>query len=109
MLVVAALQDPRKDVLPARDLFPTRIALRVTEPEHVDMTLGDGARKRGARCDHIPETLPGVGYVALDGIAEPVRVRFAHITDAHITALADQYAIDGDRAQPLSLGPGAAA
>ncbi|GIF15272.1 hypothetical protein Ate01nite_53040 [Actinoplanes teichomyceticus] len=26
--VVAALQDPRKDVLPFRDLFPTRIALR---------------------------------------------------------------------------------
>ena len=108
VLVVAALQDPRKDVLPARDLFPTRIALRVTEPEHVDMTLGDGARKRGARCDHIPEALPGVGYVALDGIAEPVRVRFAHITDAHITALADQYAID-TTVQPLPLGPGEAA
>jgi DNA segregation ATPase FtsK/SpoIIIE, S-DNA-T family len=108
VLVVAALQDPRKDVLPARDLFPTRIALRVTEPEHVDMTLGDGARKRGARCDHIPETLPGVGYVALDGIAEPVRVRFAHITDAHITALADHYAVD-TTVQLLPLGPGEAA
>jgi DNA segregation ATPase FtsK/SpoIIIE, S-DNA-T family len=108
VLLVAALQDPRKDVLPARDLFPTRIALRVTEPEHVDMTLGDGARKRGARCDHIPEALPGVGYVALDGIAEPVRVRFAHITDAEITALADQYALD-PIIQPLPLGPGEAA
>src|SRR5262249_17118288 len=89
VLVVAALQDPRKEVLPARDLFPTRIALRVTEPEQVDMVLGDGARRRGARCDHIPETLPGVGYVALDGIAEPIRVRFAHITDTHIDSLAD--------------------
>jgi DNA segregation ATPase FtsK/SpoIIIE, S-DNA-T family len=108
VLVVAALQDPRKDVLPARDLFPTRIALRVTEPEHVDMTLGDGARKRGARCDHIPEALPGVGYVALDGIAEPVRVRFAHITDTHIKALAEQYALD-TTVQPLPLGPGEAA
>jgi DNA segregation ATPase FtsK/SpoIIIE, S-DNA-T family len=110
VLVVAALQDPRKDVLPARDLFPTRIALRVTEPEHVDMTLGDGARKRGARCDHIPEALPGVGYVALDGIAEPVRVRFAHVTDAHITDLADRYAINADPGTAVvSLGPGAAA
>jgi DNA segregation ATPase FtsK/SpoIIIE, S-DNA-T family len=108
VLVVAALQDPRKDVLPARDLFPTRIALRVTEPEHVDMTLGDGARKRGARCDHIPEALPGVGYVALDGIAEPVRVRFAHITDAHITALADQYGTSGTEG-PRSLTAGEAA
>jgi DNA segregation ATPase FtsK/SpoIIIE, S-DNA-T family len=110
VLVVAALQDPRKDVLPARDLFPTRIALRVTEPEHVDMTLGEGARKRGARCDHIPEALPGVGYVALDGIAEPVRVRFAHITDSRIASLTDQYALDAGQDTPvLSLGPGAAA
>jgi len=91
VLVVAALQDPRKEVLPARDLFPTRIALRVTEPEQVDMVLGDGARKRGARCDQIPEALPGVGYVAFDGIAEPIRVRFAHLTDHDIAVLAEQY------------------
>jgi DNA segregation ATPase FtsK/SpoIIIE, S-DNA-T family len=91
VLVVAALQDPRKEVLPARDLFPTRIALRVTEPEQVDMVLGDGTRKRGARCDQIPEALPGVGYVSLDGTAEPVRVRFAHISDNDIAVLAQQY------------------
>jgi DNA segregation ATPase FtsK/SpoIIIE, S-DNA-T family len=108
VLVIAALQDPRKDVLPARDLFPTRIALRVTEPDQVDMVLGDGARKRGARCDHIPETLPGVGYVALDGIAEPIRVRFAHITDTQIDALAEQYAVDTTIRQ-LPVGPGEAA
>src|SRR4051794_17037613 len=29
--VVAAIQDPRKEVLPFRDLFPTRIGLRLTE------------------------------------------------------------------------------
>ncbi|MFD2768608.1 hypothetical protein ACFSX1_31285, partial [Micromonospora eburnea] len=29
--VVAALQDPRKDVLPFRDLFPTRIGLRLNQ------------------------------------------------------------------------------
>ncbi|MGH3366844.1 MAG: hypothetical protein ACRDOY_06550 [Nocardioidaceae bacterium] len=92
VLVIAALQDPRKEVLPARDLFPTRIALRMTEPEQVDMVLGDGARKRSARCDRIPEVLPGVGYVVLDGVAEPVRVRFAHVTDRHIADLADRYA-----------------
>lgn len=71
--VIAALQDPRKDVLPFRDLFPTRIALRMTEPEQCDMVLGDGARDRGAICDQIPETSPGVGYVVLDGVREPVR------------------------------------
>ena len=88
VVVVAALQDPRKDVLPFRDLFPTRIAMRLTEPEQVDMTLGEGARRRGAACDKIPEHLPGIGYVVLDGIAEPIRVRFPHVTDDHITTMA---------------------
>ena len=42
--MVAALQDPRKDVLSIRNLFPDRIAMRLDEPEQVDMVLGDGAR-----------------------------------------------------------------
>jgi len=90
VVVVAALQDPRKEVLSFRDLFPTRIALRLTEPEQVDMTLGDGARRRGARCEEISEALPGTGYVALDGVAEPVRVRFPFISDDHIAQMTDQ-------------------
>jgi S-DNA-T family DNA segregation ATPase FtsK/SpoIIIE len=85
--VVAALQDPRKDVLPFRDLFPTRIGLRLTEPEQCDLVLGDGARDRGAACDQIPESAAGVGYVALDGVREPVRVRFSYLTDDHIRDL----------------------
>lgn len=89
--VVGAVSDPRKEVLPLRDLFPTRIALRVTEPDQVRFALGDGARLRGARCDEIPESLPGVGFVTVDGIAEPVRARFAHLTDSDIRVLADVY------------------
>ncbi|WP_310961566.1 FtsK/SpoIIIE domain-containing protein [Nocardioides terrisoli] len=106
VVVVAALQDPRKEVLPFRDLFPTRIALRLTEPEQVDMTLGEGARRRGAACDRISEALPGVGYVVIDGIAEPVRVRFAYVSDDHITAIAvpddltELAASAADRGQP---------
>ncbi len=46
--VVAALQDPRKEVLNIRNLFPDKIALRLDEPSQVDMVLGDGARDRGA-------------------------------------------------------------
>ena len=82
--VVAAVQDPRKETIPARDLFPTRIGLRLNEAEQCHLVLGPGARDRGARCDTIPDTLPGVGYVQVDGVAEPVRVRFAHVTDDHI-------------------------
>jgi S-DNA-T family DNA segregation ATPase FtsK/SpoIIIE len=89
--VVAALQDPRKDVLPFRDLFPTRIGLRLTEHEQCDMVLGDGARDRGAVCDRIPETSPGIGYVVLDGVREPVRVRFSYLTDDDIRDLGRTY------------------
>src|SRR5256886_16920946 len=49
--VVAALQDPRKEVMSIRNLFPDRIAMRLDEPEQVDMVLGDGARDRGAQAD----------------------------------------------------------
>jgi S-DNA-T family DNA segregation ATPase FtsK/SpoIIIE len=90
--VVGAVQDPRKEVLTVRDLFPTRVALRLSESEHVALALGQGARDRGARCDRIPEVLPGVGYVGLDGVAEPVRVRFCHLTDPDIARLVADYA-----------------
>lgn len=89
--VVGAVQDPRKEVLSVRDLFPTRIALRLSEAEQVGLVLGSGARDRGALCDRIPESLPGVGYVGIDGIAEPIRVRFSHVTDAHIEELVEAY------------------
>jgi S-DNA-T family DNA segregation ATPase FtsK/SpoIIIE len=87
VVVVGAIQDPRKDVLPQRDLFPIRIGLRLNEAEHIDLTLGRAARLRGAACDMIPDTLPGVGYVQVDGITEPVRVRFAHHSDADLATL----------------------
>jgi S-DNA-T family DNA segregation ATPase FtsK/SpoIIIE len=86
--VVGAIQDPRKEVLPARDLFPVRVALRLAEAEQVHLILGPGARDRGARCDQIPHSQPGVGFVQVDGVAEPIRVRFASVTDDHIRTLA---------------------
>jgi S-DNA-T family DNA segregation ATPase FtsK/SpoIIIE len=89
--VLAAVQDPRKEVLPFRDLFTTRIGLRMAEPAHVDLVLGDGARDLGAWCDHIPATQPGTGYVVLDGDPTPVRVRFAFHTDEQIRDLARTY------------------
>lgn len=97
--VLAAIQDPRKEVLPFRDLFPTRIALRLTEASQVDLVLGDGMRQRGALCDQIPQSQPGVGYVVLDGDPTPARARFAYLDDDHVRDLARTYArlrvIDG--------------
>lgn len=96
--VVAALQDPRKEVLGFRNLFPTRIALRLDERQQVDMVLGDGARDRGALCDQISDRHPGIGYVRLDGLAEPVRVRAAYVTDADIAETARDYPAPGPAA-----------
>jgi S-DNA-T family DNA segregation ATPase FtsK/SpoIIIE len=104
VLVVGALQDPRKDVLPFRDLFPTRIGLRLTEKSQADMVLGDGARDRGAACDLIPESLPGVGYIVIDGMREPVRVRAGHVTDQDIATMAEQYpSLHRHSSQPMLL------
>jgi len=92
VLVVAALQDPGKDVLPYGDLFPARVALRLLEDTQVDMVLGRSARQHGAECDRIPPSLPGVGYVVLEGVREPVRVRAAHVTDADLAGMVRDYA-----------------
>jgi hypothetical protein len=89
--VVGCLQDPRKEVLPFRNLFPTRIGLRLAEEPEVDLVLGDGMRDRGALCDRIPMTQPGEAFVVLDGDPTPVRVRFPYHDDDQIAALADTY------------------
>jgi S-DNA-T family DNA segregation ATPase FtsK/SpoIIIE len=89
--VVGALQDPRKDVISLRNLFSTRIALRLDESDQVDMVLGDGARDRGALADQIsplPYIGAGVGYVRLEASPDPVRVRAAYVADADILAMA---------------------
>jgi S-DNA-T family DNA segregation ATPase FtsK/SpoIIIE len=91
VLVVAAVQDPSKDVVGFRDLFPARIALRLLEDVQVDMVLGRSARHRGAECDRIPASLPGLGYVVLEGVREPVRIRAAYVTDTDLPAMVAQY------------------
>ncbi|GAA1726018.1 FtsK/SpoIIIE domain-containing protein [Nonomuraea bangladeshensis] len=88
--VMAALQDPRKEVMNIRNLFPDKIALRLDESEQVDMVLGDGARDRGALADHIspvPELGAGVAYMRLETSPEPIRVRAAYVSDTDIHAM----------------------
>ncbi|MFW0789933.1 FtsK/SpoIIIE domain-containing protein [Gordonia sp. CPCC 205333] len=89
--VVAAVQDPSKDVVPLRQLFPTRIALRMAESTQTTMILGPGATDRGALAHHLPEHLPGLGYILLDGTAAPTLVRAFHYTDTHINTLNRTY------------------
>jgi DNA segregation ATPase FtsK/SpoIIIE, S-DNA-T family len=101
--VVAALQDPRKEVMSIRNLFPDRIAMRLDESDQVDMVLGDGARDRGATSDLIstdPATGAGVAYVRLATDPDPVRVRAARVTDADIRAMVTGYA-PAEKVRPL--------
>ncbi|MEU4675171.1 FtsK/SpoIIIE domain-containing protein [Amycolatopsis sp. NPDC023774] len=80
------VQEPTKDTVPVRDLFPIRICLRVTTQSHVDMTLGDGARLRGALADEIPEgeATAGIGFVIRPRSRVPQRVRAAYVADHEI-------------------------
>ena len=81
------VQEPTKDTVPVRELFPRRICLRVASKSHVAMVLGDQAYDRGAWANRIPESTPGVGYLFGEGVREPVRVRAGWVPDDTIKAL----------------------
>jgi hypothetical protein len=87
------------------------VGLRLDEPSQIDMVLGDGAREQGARCDRTPMSLPGVGYVRVDGVREPTRVRAGYVTDEDIAAMSRDYvrrASPGSRLRAVLEGRGGA-
>lgn len=81
--IVGALQDPSKETLRFRELFPVRIALRASEPTHTDMVLGTGARAAGHRTDRLPG--PGHAYIRVG--SRTVQVQFPFIRDKEIQQL----------------------
>ena len=100
--VIGQIQDPRKQIIDCRHLFPIKIAMRLDEPEQVDMVLGDGVRERGAAAHEISEDTPGVAWAKLDGRREPQRARAFHTTDADLDEL-DEYVSTGRSAAPRPL------
>jgi DNA segregation ATPase FtsK/SpoIIIE, S-DNA-T family len=90
--VIAAVQDPSKDVVALRQLFPVRVGLRMTEATQTAMILSTAAHQQGARCEEIPDTTPGVGYVLTEGKTAIQRVRAFHVTDTDISWLASNFA-----------------
>src|SRR4029453_13062104 len=90
VVMLGALQDPRKETVPFRNLIPTRIALALIEANETDLVLGQGARDRGADCSRIP-LRSGIGWVWCDGEAEPTRVRASWVTDDDIAPAAAAY------------------
>jgi S-DNA-T family DNA segregation ATPase FtsK/SpoIIIE len=93
------VQEPTKDTVPVRDLFPRRICLRVASKSHVAMVLGDQAYDRGAWANRIGESEAGVGYLFGEGVREPLRVRAGWVPDEVIKEL-EQF-VTG--AQPLAV------
>ncbi|MEQ3550919.1 FtsK/SpoIIIE domain-containing protein [Pseudonocardia nematodicida] len=81
------VQEPTKDTVPVRELFPRRVCLRVASKSHVGMVLGDHAYDRGAWANRIGESEAGVGYLFGEGIREPLRVRAGWVSDEAIKAL----------------------
>lgn len=105
VLVVACLQDPRKEVVPQRGLFPTRIGMRLSEVGEVDLIMGQGARERGAACHRIEKSMPGTAYVLVDDQPEAIRIRFPWISDDEVRDIGQLY---GTNDAGLSLVPEAA-
>ncbi|MBN9101135.1 MAG: cell division protein FtsK [Pseudonocardia sp.] len=81
------VQEPTKDTVPVRELFPRRICLRVAAKSHVAMVLGEHAYDRGAWANRIGEHEPGVGYLFGEGVREPLRIRAGWVPDEVIKAL----------------------
>jgi len=81
------VQEPTKETVPVRELFPRRICLRVSAKSHVAMVLGDQAYERGAWANRITEAEAGTGYVFGEGIREPLRVRAGWVPDQTIKHL----------------------
>lgn len=95
IVVIAAAQNPRKDLLIIRDEFGRRICFAVNDEQHPDMALGEGARQRGARCDDpivIPESLPGVGFMQVDKSPTPIKFRSAWLEDDDILEMEKNFA-----------------
>lgn len=93
VVVIGCVQDPRKDTLPIRDRFGYRVGLRLDSDDEVKMVLGDTAYERGAHCDCIPESAPGMGYVVDEegGNRTPVKVRADWVSDSELVFLASEY------------------
>ena len=85
--VIGQLQDPRKEIIDFRHLFPVKIAMRLDESTQVDMVLGTGVRERGAAAHEISEDTPGVAWAKIDGRRDPDRARAFHHTDADLDEL----------------------
>lgn len=89
VVVLACVQDPRKEVVQLRGLFTQTIALRLRSSTEVSMVLGEGMAET-APAHRISPAQPGRGWVVVDD-GQTVEVRADHWTDALIRRVAEQF------------------
>lgn len=89
VVVVGAIQDPRKEAIPARGLFTQTVALRLRSASEVAMVLGEGMQD-SAPAHRISDVQPGTAYV-VDEDGSTSKVRAAYWPDEVIRATAQRY------------------
>ena len=89
VVVLACVQDPRKETVGMRGLFTQTIALRLRSAEETRMVLGDGTAV-AAPAHRVSPAAPGCGWVIEDdGTAD--RVRADHWPDPLVRTVAARY------------------
>lgn len=91
-VVLGCLQDPRKEVVPARGLFTQMVGLRLKDVSESTMVLGESAVSSGALCHRLSRDLPGTGYVVPETGGPPVKVRAGYASDDAIRETAAAFA-----------------
>jgi S-DNA-T family DNA segregation ATPase FtsK/SpoIIIE len=90
-VVLACLQDPRKEVIPSRGLFTQMVGLRLKDLAETAMVLGETAVATGAFCHRITRDVPGTGFVLPEDGTPPIRVRAGYATDTMIKETAGRF------------------
>lgn len=86
--VWAFLQDPAKDVLDNRQLFPLRVGMRLAERVQTAMLFGENS---GVLCEQISRTEPGTAYVR-DEQGDIIKTRARWTSDKRIRQIAKRHA-----------------
>lgn len=87
VVVIGAGQEATKEALGFRDLFPSRIAMRVANTTETGLVLGDDAVAAGAAPHRIPVASPANGYASAglcyvrEETGTLIRARFPFIAD----------------------------
>ncbi|MFC7596409.1 FtsK/SpoIIIE domain-containing protein [Terrabacter sp. GCM10028922] len=108
VVVLACVQDPRKEVIGLRGLFTQTIALRLRSADETRMVLGDGTAAT-APAHRISPAAPGTAWVIEeDGSADRVRADFW--PDTLVRDVATRHrarhmtAAPADATEPVDLG-----